>query len=190
MNSQRILLQMIDLTLVVFLLAACGASTPTSTPTLVPPTPTPMAGIGEPVAGNIWQVTVKDARQETKLSESSSTINLVTGMLTASVTTYSPTSGYTFLVVKTTFRNLDPAKPKPISAEDVTVINEDGTTFMAIGGSSDDKDYCVRCPFEASIEGAELTLSFVFEVDHNTIDQDFLLQIKDVPPILFSVPNP
>ena len=147
------------------------ASTPTPTPTATP-------GIGVPVAGGHWQVTIDDAHKETRL-----TIPAAQGS-----TTYTSKSGYIFLVVDATFRNLDPVQPTNISSEAVAVISEDGEIFVADGGGAHREILWVGCSFSASSEEDEvLQPSFVFVLKEDDIDQVFKLQFQEVPPIPFSV---
>jgi hypothetical protein len=68
--------------------------TPTSAPTPSPTTPL----FGVPVTAYPWQVTIDDAHKETQL------------IIPATETLYIPKSGYIYLVVDATFRNLDPAQ--------------------------------------------------------------------------------
>jgi hypothetical protein len=90
------------------------------------------------------------------------------GGLGISVSTTSPASGFTFLVVETTFRNLDPLDQTKVTVEDVTVIGENGKSY--------DADDLSEPPRE-----------FVFVIEEGAIGQSFELHFRDVPPIPFSV---
>ena len=152
--------------------------------TTITPPPTATPGIGVPVAGGRWEVIIDDAHKETQL------------IIPATETLYIPESGYIYLVVDATFRNLDhPAQETNISSKDVTVISEEGEIFVASGGgregvisigSPDDQG----CTFTSWAAGDELQSSFIFILKEDDIDQVFKLQFQEVPPIPFSVALP
>jgi formylglycine-generating enzyme required for sulfatase activity len=153
--------------------------TPTSAPTPSPTTPL----FGVPVTAYPWQVTIDDAHKETQL------------IIPATETLYIPKSGYIYLVVDATFRNLDPAQQTNVSSEAVSVISEEGEKFVARGGgregvisigSPDDQG----CTFTSWAAGDELQSSFIFILREDDIDQVFKLQFQEVPPIPFSVALP
>ena len=159
-------------TIVIF--SGCVEEETQSTTTTPAPTATP--GIGVPVAGDHWQVTINEAHEETRLTEG------------LGGKTYTSKSGYIFLVVDATFRNLDPVQPTNISSEAVAVISEDGEIFVADGGGAHREILWVGCSFSASSEEDEvLQPSFVFVLKEDDIDQVFKLQFQEVPPIPFSV---
>ena len=166
------------------LTSACAPAPETPTPTPVPtptpepvptptPTPTPTPGIGVPVVGDFWQVMVKNAREETRL--------------TAKGSEYTPKSGYTFLVVDVDFQNLGLEKMSVLSGA-VAVITEDGETISAAGSGYQGEDPALGylSMFVVSPEDP-LSLSFAFIVEEGTIDQVFKLQLQETPLIPFSV---
>jgi hypothetical protein len=148
-------------------------------PTTITPAPTATPG-----SGVRWQVTIDDAHKETEL------------IVPATETLYIPESGYIYLVVDATFRNLDhPAQETNISSKAVTVISEEGKIFVASGGgregvigigSPDDQG----CTFTSWAAGDELQTTFIFILREDDIDQVFKLQFQEVPPIPFSVASP
>jgi hypothetical protein len=138
------------------------------------PAPTATPGIGVPVAGGHWQVTITDAYTEKRLT-------FPVG------TTYTSKSGYIFLVVEATFRNLDPTQQTNISSEAVAIISEDGKIFVSDGGGSSRGALCVECTFTSSSTGDDVEACFVFVLKEDDIDQVFKLQFQEVPPIPFSV---
>ena len=191
MHRRRLLHKMIGSTLVALILVGCAGmpsepattstpipptatSTPapptaTPTPTLPPATPTPAAGIGVPVIGSGWQVTVAEARHENEVTRSGLT-RMSGGSLGIQVSTTQPGSGFTFLVAKTIFRNLSSFDQVGVSADDVTVIGENGESYDAHDLS-------------------EPPGEFVFQIEEDAIDQVqvFELHFRDAPPIPFSV---
>jgi Tol biopolymer transport system component len=70
--------------------------------------------------------------------------------------------------VEATFRNLDPLAQTTVSAEDVTVIGENGKRY--------DADDISEPPRE-----------FVFSIEEEAINQDFELNFRDAPAIPFSI---
>jgi hypothetical protein len=85
-----------------------------------------------------------------------------------SISTTSPASGFTFLVIKAIFRNLNPLDQAEISIEDVSVIGNNGQRYKA--------DDLSKPPRE-----------FVFKIEEDAINQDFELKFRDASPIPFSV---
>jgi hypothetical protein len=149
-----------------------ATATSTSTPTPAP-TATPIAGMGVPVAGGPWQVTVEDVYTTTRLSG-----GLGHG------TTHTTKDGYTFLVVEAMFHNLNPAQQSELSTEEGAIINEDGESLAAVGGGSG-SSYCAGCVTTwATGEGQK---GFVFVLEEEAVDQVYKFQFRDVPLIPFSV---
>ncbi|MEW5960411.1 MAG: hypothetical protein AB1801_22010, partial [Chloroflexota bacterium] len=160
--------------LIGLLVGACDVSTLTLAPA---PTATPAVSLGVPTSGGRWQITVKGARQETKL-----TIGTF-----LDTTTYTPTkAGYTFLVVDFSFRSLDPSPQTGVPSQAITVISADGeiSTVAGIGGSLGDDYVCVEgCSY--ILKPAAHHLAFL--VKEEKIDQSWKLQFPDIAPISFSV---
>jgi hypothetical protein len=130
-------------------------------------TPTPVAGIGVPVVTGAWQITLESARQEPEVSRSELTLT-AGGGLGFSTTTTQPKPGHTFLVVETTFHNLDPRDQTEVSTSDVYVLDENGSRYAA-------KDL------------SEPPEEFVFMVEGDAIEQDFELYCRDASPVPFSI---
>lgn len=145
----------------------------TPEPTPSPPTPAPIPGIGVAVVGDSWQVTVENAHEETRL--------------TTRTSEYTPKPGYTFLVVDATFQNLDPAKATRVSSAEAAVITKGEETIIAAGGGSQGEDCYLGYEHIAISVEDPLSLSLVFIVKKDTIDQVFKLRFQEAPPIPFSV---
>jgi hypothetical protein len=126
-----------------------------------------------PVVGSSWWIEIEGARQESKL--------------TGFNNTYTPNSGYTFLILDAAFRNLDPIQQTKLSSEAFAVIGEDGEINVAKGMSFGDMEIYLLGNITISNEGDELSNSVVFVVKEDAIDQVFKLQFQEMPPISFSV---
>jgi hypothetical protein len=164
--------------------------TPTSTltPTLTPSpttTPTPAPGIGVEVAGSQYKLIITGVHQESRLSSSS-----LGGF---DKTTYTPKSGYTFLVVDVTIRSVDESAKMEIASNQVAIIGDDkvirtanGFGQSAFGGGSQ-INYCVGCMTTITGTFKELKINFVFVIKKEEVQQTYKLQFQDVPPIPFEV---
>ncbi|OGO04163.1 MAG: hypothetical protein A2Y60_02975 [Chloroflexi bacterium RBG_13_54_9] len=73
-------------------------------------TPTPTPGIGVPVTGGRWQVTIANAQKTTKWEGIG----------------HETKSGYAFLLVTVTFHNLDASLKTAVSTEGATIVTADG----------------------------------------------------------------
>ena len=179
MQNQKRLWLLITMTLFGLLLVGCGAPTSTSQSATAIATP----GIGVPVAGGRWQVTVTDARREYKWSD------------------YTPKSGFAFLVTDITFQNLDTTQETLIATKEVAVITEAGEVIIAGGfaipaNSHIDTMNGKEAPNITSGTGFlptlgskedSLSVTLVFPVPDNTINKVFKLQFQEVPFIPFSI---
>lgn len=162
-------------------------STPTLTPTLTPsptPTLTPTPGVGVAVAGTKYQVVLLKVSRAFTLSDHS----------TFNASTYTPKAGYAFLVVDVTISKLDKAGEMTIASNQAAIVDESGVITTAdglgqngFGGSSSQFNYCVSCVTTISGPFDEITLSFVFVLKAEEIDQVFKFQFQDVPLIPFKV---
>lgn len=146
---------------------------PTSTPTI---TPTPVPALGVAVSGSAWQVTLTRAYRSNSLSSKG-----------FPATTYTPRSGYIFLVVDVEFHNLDETQESSmISSDQVAIIGEDGQIVTANGTDTGLNGFCVGCVTMMTMTGSDLSMSFVFVMKVDEIDQTFKFQFLDVPLIPFS----
>ena len=156
---------------------------PISTPTLTPkstlsPTPTILTPTPTHSPTPAWQVTVNSAREEDKLTSPMD----ISGLPTS---TYTPKSGYTFLVVDVTFHSIDPDGKLAISSKNVTVISEEGEIISAVGEGSGE-GYMVGY-VSMNVVSNDLELAYVFTVKKDIINQVFRLQVETLPPISFSI---
>ena len=173
--------------LVSFFLSACGTgqlfgptltptptstSTPTMTPSVTPsplPTATPTPGIGVAVAGEKYQITIVSIRQENK----------ITGF---SGDSWTPKSGYAFLVVTVKFRSLDKTPPS-VASNQVAIVRDDKAIRIADGVYG----ACVNCKVTntAGPSTDELEVGFVFVLKEDELNQTFKFQFQDIPLIPF-----
>lgn len=147
---------------------------PTESATTEPePTPEPTPGTGGSAVGNLWQITVENAREETGVTAKGSESN--------------PKSGYTILAVDVEFQNLDQTKIL-VPPNWVTVITEEGETFTAVLGEYQGRDLALSYSqmFTVSPEDP-LSVILFFIVKEETIDQVFELHFQGLPLIPFSV---
>lgn len=167
------------------LLTACGQSTTTSSspithPTAISPTPPPTStvGIGVPVRNGEWEVTIQRVHKETKVS------CILAGIQT---TTYTPKSGFIFLVLDTTFQKMNSTEVV-ISTNDNTLLSEDGTlihpSFLADLNGSQPISYCQVATLSKS-QTKVLKLGVAFTVKVATIGQVFKFQFQKLPLISF-----
>lgn len=140
-------------------------------------TVTSMPGIGVPVVSGNWEVTLKQAHLETELS----------GMnLGISSSTYTPKSGYTFLVLEVKLRSLDSAQQTHVSTDMFAIINSAGqiatpdlVTLDAIPG------YNPGVAFITS-SSKELNLGLAFVITEESTGHVYKLQFRNVALISFS----
>ncbi|GAC1345301.1 MAG: hypothetical protein NVSMB27_07330 [Ktedonobacteraceae bacterium] len=170
------------------LLTACGQSTTTSSspvthPTAISPTPpsTPTIGIGVPVRNGEWEVTIQRVHKETKVS------CILPGIQT---TTYTPKSGFIFLVLDTTFQTMNSTEVA-ISTKDNTLLSENGTmitpSFLAdlTPNGSQPASYCQVGTLSKS-QTKVLKLGVAFTVKVASIGQVFKFQFQKLPLISFT----
>ncbi len=151
-----------------FFLVKARGITLTATPTATP-------GIGVPVVGGKWRLTVEKVHQETQLS----------GGIGINTTTYTPNSGYTFLVVDIKLRELDSPQFVWVSIDMFAIISQDGkiTTAALIGLINAGTGYAGVIGTSGS---NELNLSVAFVVPQGSIGQVFKLRFQQLPLIPFS----
>jgi len=153
-------------------------STLSPTPTILTPTPTILTPTPAHSPTPAWQVTVNSAREEDKLTAPMG----ISGLPTS---TYTPKSGYTFLVVDVTFHSIDPDGKLTISSKNVTVISKEGEIISAVGEGSGE-GYMVGY-VSMNVVSNDLELAYVFTVKKDIINQVFRLQVETLPPISFSI---
>jgi len=85
-------------------------------------TPTPTPGIGVPVTGGRWRVTITNAQKTTKWEGIG----------------HETKSGYAFLLVTVTFHNLDASLKTEVSTEVVTIVTADREVKNIFGLETDD----------------------------------------------------
>jgi hypothetical protein len=150
-----------------FFLVKARGITLTATPTATP-------GIGVAVVGGKWRLTVEKVHQETLLS----------GGLSINTTTYTPNSGYIFLVVDIKLRELDSPQFVLVSTDMFAIINQDGKiTTAALISINAGTGYA---GIIATSGSNELNLSVAFVVPQGSIGQVFKLRFQQLPLIPFS----
>ena len=172
--------QMIGAALVALLLVGCGAP---ATP-LILPTPTPVLNMGTPVAGSRWEVTVKDAREEDKLVDSSS------GGF------HSPQEpmgeGDIYLVVEILLFDLDETQVPGVHLAGIAILDKEGQTFDLTGIGFEEEKFFFQDSFQGlyfipDSPGEEFIAFLAFVVKKDTVNQTFKLQFHDLPSIAFSI---
>ncbi|MBI5295031.1 MAG: hypothetical protein HY869_06115 [Chloroflexi bacterium] len=166
MRNQRFLQGVVLLVLTVSILA-CNA---VSLPRLAASAP----GLGTPVANEKWEVTITNPRVEKRLQGSGTT-------------TYTPNSGYTFLLVDAAFRNLDPSQETFISGSTLTLIDSAGEVFENTGSSFGITYSLGSLVTYSNDQGDTLKLTLVFSVNEANIGQEYKFQFLDLPQIPFTV---
>ena len=157
--------QIFGLALIMLLLSGCGGSAPASSSS---------PGLGTPVSGGKWEVTITNARAEKQLMGSDGT-------------RYTPNSGFTFLVVDATFRNLDSSQETKITADSIAVMDRAGEVFKNVGSGFALTYSLGGAVTYSNDQSNSLKLGLVFSVKTANIDQAFNFQFMDVPPIAFTV---
>ena|SRR6266702_4978245 len=152
-----------------FFLVKARVITPTATPTATP-------GIGVPVVGGKWQLTVEKVHQETQLS----------GGFGINTTTYTSNSGFTFLVVDIKLRELDSPQVVLVSTDMYAIISQDGTvTTAALININTFAGYSPG-GIITTVSNGELNLSVAFVIPQGSIGQVFKLRFQQLPLIPFS----
>lgn len=150
--------------------AACApaAAPPSATP---PPTVTPAPGLGVPVVGAAWTVTLLDVRAESQLGD------------------YAPKADYAFLVVELQLEALTSDEAIVLATDMVTLLDPDGRRLTADGTQGSDGRWCVGClAYDAFPAGQTVTKAYVFVVPQTALHADYRLQFQDEPVIPFTLP--
>jgi len=208
MNVKR-LTQIISMAIVVILSSsACAVaksviSTPIPpTPTSSPPTQIPERGIGIPVSGEGWQVSLDGVRTADSLKMG----------LYPNETTTTPKDGYAFLIVDLAIRSLDPTRSMSISLDNVAILDANNKIHTADGGGWAESSMCAGCvisisrsigarstsitafvisnnniSFQAGSVSSEDPISFVFVIKSDELNQEWRLQFQDIPPMPFKL---
>jgi len=169
----------ISLVLPILLGAACGSG---------PPPP----GLGVPVAGSVWQVTVEDVRAESNL-----------------LSEFGEKYYGSFVLVQTTFRALDETSlknipkrggllhgvrlfdsdppPAAIALEDISVVSTNGSLSPIYGFAVGTGDRWLVAPNLTDLSvislNEEQVYSFAFEVPENTSTKPMEINFLDLSPI-------
>jgi len=157
--------------LVLTVCAACApaAALPSATP---PPTVTPAPGLGVPVIGAAWTVTLLDVRAESRLGD------------------YAPKADYAFLVVELKFEALTTGEAIVLATDMVTLLDPDDRRLTADGTQQgSDGRWCIGClAYDAFPAGQTVTKAYVFVVPQTALHADYRLQFQDEPVIPFTLP--
>jgi hypothetical protein len=161
-----------------------------STPTTSRPPVTPTPGIGVPVKGGNWQITIVEASRTTIWK------------------TFSAKSGNVLLVLDVTFVNLSTSQKTIILTGDAQLINQDGKMFIADAFEIKNSDidnflgtpipsgtitgfscFTRSCVYQAEIgvSGNSMSITLVYVLDASPSSSTNLkFQFQQVPPIPFS----
>lgn len=199
MNFETNFCRSIGLTLLVAVMAACGAAgaasqstpvmanvqtastvaatPPTTTPrAVVAPTATPAAGRGVPSAAGDWQITIENVHEEASIR--------------FALQTYTPKDGYAFLVVDTDLRKLNPTRSTGIMSSAGVIEESSGITHTASGGGIG-APMCVGCITFGVIAGSDedstTSFSFVFVLKKAELKKDWMFRFQDSLPVGFSL---
>lgn len=157
----------------VLVLAVCAACAPAAVPPSAtpPPTVTPAPGLGVPVVGRAWTVTLLDVRAERQLGD------------------YAPKADYAFLVVELKLEALTTGEAIVLATDMVTLLDPDGRRLTADGTQGSDGRWCVGClSYDAFPEGQPVIKAYVFVVPQAALRVDYRLQFQDEPVIPFTLP--
>jgi len=131
-------------------------------------------GLGAPVSNDKWEVTISNPREESRLTGSSNN-------------TYTPNSGYTFLLVDAEFRNLDPSQDTFINGDTLVLTDSAGEKFTNIG-SGFGAFYNLGSKVTYSNDQSDtMKFTLVFTVKKENIGQEYKFQFLDLPQITFKV---
>jgi hypothetical protein len=176
---------------------------PTPTPAPTPtPTPMPAPGLGIPAGNGAWQITLNAVRTADSLEMGSY----------PNKTTFTPKDGFAFLVIDMAIRSLDPTRDMRLTLDNVAILDANNTIHTADGGGWGESSICAGCIISLSravgesrvsvsaivISNSNLSmsfttisseqpLSFVFVVRATELEQEWKLQIQDIPPMSFKV---
>ena len=186
-SLRGIALLLLALGIIEALVVGCGG---TSTPTISTSSATRTPGIGVPVKGGNWQITI------------------VTASRTTTWKTYSAKSGNVFLVLDVTFDNLSSSQKTIISTKDAMLISQDGKMFMADAFEIKSSDidnlfgtpiasgsitgfscFTKSCVYQTKIgvsgNSMSITLAYVLDASLSS-STNLKFQFQQVPPIPFS----
>ena len=186
MNS--VLMRIAALELLLVLATGCAVSTVTpvsndtsiSTPTSVinmPPsatTPRPTPSLSVAATDRKWEITITGAHEEKQLTDTGGT-------------RYTPNPGYTFLVVDVTFHNLDASQETKISSDDIAVVDSAEETFQNVGSGFALTYSLGGSSTYSNDQSTTLKLSLVFSVKKENIGHAYNFQVKEMPPIPFTL---
>ena len=131
-------------------------------------------GLDIPISNGKWEVTITNAREENQLFNSDGT-------------RYTPNSGYTFVIIDTTFQNLDPSQETKISADTIAVIDNTGEIFKNIGSGFQNTYSIGGLNTYSNDQSNTMKFNLVFSVKKANINDVFKFQFMDLPLIPFSV---
>ncbi len=177
MNS--VLMRIIAFGLPLVFATGCVASTvtpatsmPTTSSSLS--TPIPASSLGEATTGGRWEITITGSREEKQLTDTGGT-------------RYTPKPGYTFLVVDVTFHNVDVSQETKISSADIAVVDSAGETFQNVGSGFALTYSLGGSSTYSNDQSTTLKLSLVFSVKKENIGHAYTFQVKEMPPIPFTL---
>ena len=190
-SLRGVALLLLALGIIEALVVGCGgtssrpSSSGISTPTISTSSATRTPGIGVPVKGGNWQITIVAANRTTTWK------------------TYSAKSGNVLLVLDVTFDNLSSSQKTIISTKDAMLISQDGKMFTAdafeiknsdidnlfgtpIASGSISGFSCV-CQTKIGVSGNSMSITLVYVLDASLGSSTNLkFQFQEVPPIPFS----
>jgi hypothetical protein len=139
--------------------------------------PTVTPGVGVPVVRGNWEVTLRRVHQE----------SLLNGMNTGLGTnTYTPISGYTFLVLDIKLRDLRSNQQVMISPSIFALISSDGRTSPPDLVSNEAMQGYSPGVVSMFTSGNEMELSLAFAIPQQSHGQVFKLDFQGVPLISFT----
>ncbi len=134
-------------------------------------------GVGVPVVKGDWEITLNKVHQESSLQ----------GMETfgTSSSTYTPDSGYTFLVLDIRLHGLHKNQQLAISPDIFALVSQDGNTLSpALVSSSAFPGYSAGV-VSLITSGSEMLLSLAFVIPQGSIGQTFKLDFQGAPLLSF-----
>ena len=187
-SLRGVALLLLTLSIIEALVVGCGGtSSGPSSPTVSTSSATKTPGIGVPVKGGNWQITIVNAIRTT-------TWKIATQ-------TYTTKSGKVFLVLDVTFNNLSSSQKTIISTTDAMVISQDGKMFTPVAFETKNSDIdnvdgtpvafsglsCFPCQIKIGVSGNSMSITLVYILDASLSSSTNLkFQFQQVPPIPFS----
>lgn len=142
------------------------------------PQATGATGVGVPVVKGNWQITLSKVHQESSL-QGMDTSGMGSG-------TYTPNSGYTFLVLDIQLRGLHGNQQITISPNIFALVSQDGSTSSpALVSNAVIPGYSSGV-VSMSSSGNEMRLSLAFVIPQSSIGQAFKLDFQGTPLLSFS----